>query len=503
MQRNLLLIIASIVLVVSFFAGHSVAVCPEDPNDNGECDTMYVEIFPPDQQIVFPEPHLARFPIYVTHDLPDAEIDSIAAFVIPLCYTSSNPSANCDLPTEWNRTGGPWGWEQSIFRHLVDGSDTTRNWMLSLAEELTGKEWDTRILDISNEHFWLAMFPSGSPDQKFWEGSRVLLATMTFALEDTTTICIDSCFWPPASCLIFFRSDAVTYVPRHFLPVCEGLQFAPGPPYFSECPSDNAHSFNGSGFYSSPFIVETYPPGGEVSTVTVYFEGAGVENATVVFVQPPPADLVEGYVVYDVTDHCQEGGTMHLAAEDPYGAADSCSFDIVLANNPPFVDLPDTWRALAENFTMALWVSATDPDEDAVTIQLDEYWYEPDSLQPPVNPPYYDGGNPGLLTWAPAEADTGLWIFQFSATDACGEAVTHQIAIQVGMPFCGDSQGDGNVDVSDFIYLIHYLFKQGPAPDPLCIGDVNCDGLTNTGDLVFLLNFYYRFGPAPCFDCCP
>jgi hypothetical protein len=502
MKRNLLLIIASIVLVVSFFAGHSDAVCPEDPNDNGECDTMYVEIFPPDQDAYLdPPPFLVRYPIYVTHDLPDPEVDSIGSFVIPLCYTSSNPSANCDLPTEWNGTGGLW-WDKSIFRHLVDGSDTTRNWMLSLAEELTGKEWDTRILDISNEHFWLAMFPSGSPDQKFWEGSRVLLATMTFELEDTTTICVDSCFWPPTSRLSFSRSDAVIYRPRHFLPVCQGIGL---PVTWMECPFGDVRNINGT-YQTGSF--SAWCEGAVVTQVEYEPDLSwhpGVTDVQVIYTVPPPASYVEGYVSYTVADHCQSGGYVYLDVFNSVinGPVDECNIEISLVNNPPVLSLPDSFRALAENFTMALWVSATDPDEDAVTIQLEEYWYEPDSLQPPVNPPYYDGGNPGLLTWAPAEADTGLWIFQFSAADACDEAVTHQIAIQVGMPFCGDSQGDGNVDVSDFIYLIHYLFKQGPAPDPLCIGDVNCDGLVNTGDLVFLLNFYYRFGPAPCFDCCP
>jgi hypothetical protein len=212
---------------------------------------------------------------------------------------------------------------------------------------------------------------------------------------------------------------------------------------------------------------------------------------------------VEGYVTYDVTDHCQDGGTMNLAAEDPYGAVDSCSFDIVLVNNPPFLNLADTWRALAENFTMALRVSASDPDGDPVTIQLEEYWYEPDSLQPPVNPPSYDGGNPGLLTWVPMEADTGIWIFSFSATDTCGEAVTDQIAIQVGMPFCGDCTNDGGIDVSDIICIRSYLFNYGPAPDPLCKGDANCSGLVDAGDMVYLINYFFRYGPAPCFDCCP
>jgi hypothetical protein len=101
------------------------------------------------------------------------------------------------------------------------------------------------------------------------------------------------------------------------------------------------------------------------------------------------------------------------------------------------------------------------------------------------------------------EADTGLWVFSFSATDVCGDADTDQVAILVGMPFCGDCTGEGTVDVSDVVFLIGYLFKDAIPPDPLCRGDVNCNGLVDAGDLVYLINFFYKYGPAPCFECCP
>ncbi|MCJ7498604.1 MAG: hypothetical protein MUO78_10815, partial [candidate division Zixibacteria bacterium] len=39
----------------------------------------------------------------------------------------------------------------------------------------------------------------------------------------------------------------------------------------------------------------------------------------------------------------------------------------------------------------------------------------------------------------------------------------------------GDASGDCKVSVSDVVYLINYLFKGGPRPDPLWQGDVNCD----------------------------
>ncbi len=36
-------------------------------------------------------------------------------------------------------------------------------------------------------------------------------------------------------------------------------------------------------------------------------------------------------------------------------------------------------------------------------------------------------------------------------------------------------------------FIINYLFKAGPAPDPLWVGDVNCDGKVTLADVVYLL----------------
>ncbi len=65
---------------------------------------------------------------------------------------------------------------------------------------------------------------------------------------------------------------------------------------------------------------------------------------------------------------------------------------------------------------------------------------------------------------------------------------------------CGDANGDGAVSVGDPVYLVNYVFKGGPAPDPLEGGDANCDGSVNVGDAVYLINYVFRSGPVPC---CP
>jgi hypothetical protein len=62
----------------------------------------------------------------------------------------------------------------------------------------------------------------------------------------------------------------------------------------------------------------------------------------------------------------------------------------------------------------------------------------------------------------------------------------------------GDANGDGVTNVSDVVYLINYLFINGPAPDPVLAGDVNCDGVVNVTDVVYLINYLFISGPPPC-----
>lgn len=61
----------------------------------------------------------------------------------------------------------------------------------------------------------------------------------------------------------------------------------------------------------------------------------------------------------------------------------------------------------------------------------------------------------------------------------------------------GDVNKDHRLTVADVVYMINYLFKGGPVPDPLMRGDVNHDGKVTIADVVFLINYLFKGGPAP------
>jgi hypothetical protein len=62
---------------------------------------------------------------------------------------------------------------------------------------------------------------------------------------------------------------------------------------------------------------------------------------------------------------------------------------------------------------------------------------------------------------------------------------------------CGDATGDWNVDISDVVYLLNYLFVHGPAPCPLGRADDNRDCEVDASDLVYELNYLFAGGPRP------
>lgn len=61
---------------------------------------------------------------------------------------------------------------------------------------------------------------------------------------------------------------------------------------------------------------------------------------------------------------------------------------------------------------------------------------------------------------------------------------------------CGDFDDNEVVDISDLVYLIDYMFNQGPAPEPLEAADVNSSGDVDIADLVYLIDYMFTGGPG-------
>jgi hypothetical protein len=66
---------------------------------------------------------------------------------------------------------------------------------------------------------------------------------------------------------------------------------------------------------------------------------------------------------------------------------------------------------------------------------------------------------------------------------------------------CGDADGSGSINISDIVYMINYIFKNGPPPQDTGGGDIDCDLRVTIADIVYLINYVFKGGLTPCFEC--
>ncbi len=116
------------------------------------------------------------------------------------------------------------------------------------------------------------------------------------------------------------------------------------------------------------------------------------------------------------------------------------------------------------------------------------------------------------MTLYPESSHIEIWIdfcFLTSGADFADPSVRsvwwHRVLRYAGF-YRGDVDASDTLeipqlDISDLVYLINYLFLNGPEPLPYADqGDVNADGIVNIGDVVHLLNYVFINGPPPI-DC--
>ena len=490
---------ALLLLLLFTFVTPSWGVCPEDPYDNGECDTLYVEPWPADTFQVGVAPYFVRVPIYVTHDIADPSIDSIKGFVIPLCYTHTNPSKYCSLSSYWNNTNvtPPPPLDRSIFRHLeVSPGDTIFNRMATL-------DWGTKILTLDGtSQFWLALVPTWPWDQSWWEGSRVLLAAATFKLEDSMQICIDTCWWPPANSVSFHRADAVSYVPRiwdDYIPaeeMCFNFHYRHTVvTNISDVGNDQGKQVQIDWLYhpASDTLVNHFTIfrridpvlAGTFDTFTEAFSSKDYPPGDwhMLGTYPAYGETVYSAVVPTLKDSTISGG-MHWSVFFIRAGTDSpiLYFDSPVDSGYSLDNLsPAPPAGLSASHergaTKLVWNATTASDFDYYTLYRDTLGgFSPD----PSNRFDYTVDT----TMVDSTALLGkTYYYLASATDFSGNESDPSNEAMAVRYTTGDATGDGIIDVGDVVYLISYLYRDGPVPNPLEAGDLTC--------------YLYRGGPPP------
>lgn len=132
--------------------------------------------------------------------------------------------------------------------------------------------------------------------------------------------------------------------------------------------------------------------------------------------------------------------------------------------------------------------------EDADSVVIDsfwQYWYCDE----------WDGDS--CLTWidtTEVDADS-IWLYArpWTVRDTEVTIFSNGSCEIIAGPscVCGDTNGDEAVNVGDPVYLINYIFKNGPAPVDMNCADVNGDQSVNVGDAVYLINYIFKSGAWP------
>jgi hypothetical protein len=245
--------------------------------------------------------------------------------------------------------------------------------------------------------------------------------------------------------------------------------------------------------YDTRFLLSFGPfnqiaPGDSLTFAVAYVLGENLHvDPTNLLVDPNMTDPARFYSNLDFTDLVRNA----LTAESLYYALvfnrAPAAFSLLFPPNKAF-----TPRRVAFD-----WEDAVDPDT------ADRVWYD---LY--VSTSYYFYPHTTIIRpWLTESQysrvlEEGVYFWKVKARDNRGaERWSDQVRsfIVTGMPYLslGDFDGDGTVDIGDEIFAINYLYRSGPAPDPLELGDANCDDSVDGGDVVYLINYLFRNGPEP------
>ena len=318
MKRNFICLLMGMLILV--FSNSLWAQCPEDADDLGYCDTLHVVPFPTTDTCIiyayqftdYPELNYTdticinnpgeKFPCFlyvnllVTHDsntfwwegASKWVKDSISAMVVPLGWTRTNPAKYCSLSTYWNENTvdadaePPGLYPRRIWRNFPPLGGDSINWMGKL-------KWSTMLVDMSSDsvlyggtwmvppHAFITLI-AGANKKKWSQERDTLLATLTFRIEDTMHVCIDSTFYPPAGNLAFVRYDSPNYVPRDKMPLCIWV----GPPQIQVLSPNGGDTLCVGGTKDITWLSEKF-----TDPVKIEYSTDGGQNWTVIVASTP------------------------------------------------------------------------------------------------------------------------------------------------------------------------------------------------------------------------
>ena len=90
---------------------------------------------------------------------------------------------------------------------------------------------------------------------------------------------------------------------------------------------------------------------------------------------------------------------------------------------------------------------------------------------------------------------------QESVVEAAIDAVSIEIFTRWKPYVCGDVDESEDVDIDDVVFLVNYIFADGPSPEQLEAGDADCSGDADIDDVVYIIAYIFSGGLESCAHC--
>lgn len=118
----------------------------------------------------------------------------------------------------------------------------------------------------------------------------------------------------------------------------------------------------------------------------------------------------------------------------------------------------------------------------------------------------FTGGTQGILSGTPTWKATFYFTIAVSDNGSPVKVDTLHCSMTITDPpppayICGDADANDDVDISDAVFLISYIFSGGAAPNPVGRGDVDCSSSVDISDVVYLISYIFSGGAEPCAAC--
>ncbi|MCP4706208.1 MAG: hypothetical protein GY865_16555, partial [candidate division Zixibacteria bacterium] len=133
---------------------------------------------------------------------------------------------------------------------------------------------------------------------------------------------------------------------------------------------------------------------------------------------------------------------------------------------------------------------AFDPELDPIVISYNSI---------PLNSTFTDNGDgSAAFVFSPQAAQIGdVYSLTFTVTDPSSAFDEVSVTYEVVDFLRGDANSDNILDMSDILYILNYLYKDGQAPASVEATDVNYDSDINILDAEYLVRYFYKKGPPP------